>query len=128
MDFIRPSPSGLGGHHGLLLPTCARLTAHRTYSFGMAHFWDAYVLALIVQVWQFAKICLTMADLTLPIRGIVPKGDLYHLPAEASLLPAKRAGLSALSTEFCPATAHAARTLIGPPKNQNQTEKVLTRE
>ena len=90
--YLPPSHSGLGGLRGLMLPTYARLTARRTYSLRMAHFWDAYLLAHIVQVWQFAKICLTMADLTLPIRGIVPNGDLYHLPAEASLLPAKASG------------------------------------
>ena len=41
--LLPPNHSGLGGFRGLLLPTCARLTAHRTYSFGMAHFWDTYV-------------------------------------------------------------------------------------
>ena len=33
-----------------------------------------------------------MANLTLPSRDIVPRGDLYHLPAEASLFPAKTSG------------------------------------
>ena len=127
MVFLPPNHSGLGGIRGLMLPTYARLTARRTYSLRMAQFWDAYLLAKNCKLGNLSKFCLTMADLTLPARGIVPNGDLYHLPAEASLLPAKRAGLSALSTEICPATTHAARTFFGPPKNQNQTEKVLTR-
>ena len=90
--FLPPSHSGLGGLRGLMLPTYARLTARRTYSLRIAQFWDAYASAINCRNLSNAQICLTMAKLASTSRGTVPKGTSNHLPAEASLFPAKASG------------------------------------
>ena len=74
---------------GSLLPACARLTTRRTYSLNGARFPARHALAINCQACTSAQHWLTMPKLALSSRGIVPKWDQCHLPAEASLLPIK---------------------------------------
>ena len=76
--------------------------ARRTYSLRMAHFWDAYLLAKKLQVWQSAKICLTMAKLASASSGAVPIGTSNYLPDESGLPPSTTGFLLAPSAPNSP--------------------------
>ena len=124
---LPPNHSGLGGIRVPLLPTCPCLTTCRTYSLGVAHFWDAHMLAINCKFGNMPKFSLTMANLTLPSRDIVPRGDLYHLPAKASLLHAKARFSAPSALKFARPPHMRSGRFSGRHEARNKPKKVLTR-
>ena len=77
---------------GLLLPTCARLTTRRTYSFGMTHFWDAYVPATLGRTFVALPNLTNHVKLERNLKSLCPQWDQNNSPAKAG--------------PFCPKIGH----------------------